>query len=461
MFNSFTVFIVVTVSVATPFIASADEPSAAPKTIETSAESESMLFRRFLHSMSLTPLKKKPITASTNAADPPNPLAKKPDVSPETQATPSVCATCGVTMKNGKCSGGKGPCNGESGSGGGSGGATDTAAWKRGNVPVSSKSPGLPGKTNSIGRDGGKLGYAPNSSAPTGKAPNGNTGSQGSQSTQGMLPSGNSNSSAIASANPSASSPPASSGSSQRNSGALNSAQPGQSNVYGTGTTSGVQVPHVALGWEIVRPAGAGPTDWLPAISTSVSAADDNGDADSGNRLELGVLRSSLQTGPKNLLILPPDVASVVYVLDCSSSMTGKRFAKVQSAIVDAVSQMNAKQMFALLLFNTEALQICGGGYRNAGAAGAAVLAQELTMIAPSGGTNPSNALLLAIQLKPDAVVILSDGEFETSIVERVTQLNRRGGKNTQINCVAIGSQVVTLQKLATLNGPGNYVEVP
>ncbi|WP_372717181.1 VWA domain-containing protein [Novipirellula sp.] len=241
----------------------------------------------------------------------------------------------------------------------------------------------------------------------------------------------------------------------------MNSAQPGQSNVYGTGTTSGVQVPHVALGWEIVRPAGAGPTDWLPAISTSVSAADDNGDADSGNRLELGVLRSSLQTGPKNLLILPPDVASVVYVLDCSSSMTGKRFAKVQSAIVDAVSQMNAKQMFALLLFNTEALQICGGGYRNAGAAGAAVLAQELTMIAPSGGTNPSNALLLAIQLKPDAVVILSDGEFETSIVERVTQLNRRGGKNTQINCVAIGSQVVTLQKLATLNGPGNYVEVP
>ena len=61
----------------------------------------------------------------------------------------------------------------------------------------------------------------------------------------------------------------------------------------------------------------------------------------------------------------------------------------------------------------------------------------------------------------PRSVVILSDGEFDTSTVDQVTRLNRSGGKNTQINCVAIGSQVKTLQRLASLNGPGNYVEVP
>ncbi|TWU26771.1 von Willebrand factor type A domain protein [Novipirellula galeiformis] len=215
------------------------------------------------------------------------------------------------------------------------------------------------------------------------------------------------------------------------------------------------------LGWEVVHPAGTGPTDLASALGSNDSRFDDIRDKKTGQRLEVGVLRSSLQTGPQNLLILPPDVASVIYVLDCSSSMQGDRFNRTQAAIVDAVGQMSAKQQFALLLFNTNALQIRGGGYRSAGLKGASRLQTELQAIEPKGGTDPLDALLLAIQLKPDAVVLLSDGEFTPSVVDQVTQQNRSGGKNTQINCMAIGSHVRTLQRLATMNGPGNYVEVP
>tara|TARA_R110002073_G_scaffold73085_7_gene178792 strand:+ start:9635 stop:10414 length:780 start_codon:yes stop_codon:yes gene_type:complete len=217
----------------------------------------------------------------------------------------------------------------------------------------------------------------------------------------------------------------------------------------------------VTLGWEVVRPAGSGLVDWASAISTEDSSLDDIGDKKTGQRLDAGVLRSSLQTGPKNLLRLPPDIASVIYVLDCSSSMQGNRFNRMRTAIVDAVGQMSAEQQYALLLFNTNALQIRGGGYRNAGVKGATRLQTELQLVDPNGGTNPLDALLIAIQMKPDAVVILSDGDFTSSIVDQVTRLNRTGGKNTQINCVAIDNHARTLKRLASLNGPGNYVEVP
>ncbi len=106
-------------------------------------------------------------------------------------------------------------------------------------------------------------------------------------------------------------------------------------------------------------------------------------------------------------------------------------------------------------------MQIRGGGYRDASIAMAKALRTELSRVGPGGGTDPTDALLIAIQLKPQAIVVLSDGEFEPEIVERVSGLNRNSGLNAQINCVAIGQSIRTLQLLASLNGPGNYVEAP
>ena len=139
--------------------------------------------------------------------------------------------------------------------------------------------------------------------------------------------------------------------------------------------------------------------------------------------------------------------------------MAGVKFDRVADAVADAVRQMTPKQEFAVLLFHTAAMQVRGGGYRVASPQMATALRTELAMIEPEGGTDPTDALLLAIQLKPNAIVVLSDGEFEESIVQRVTGLNRNSGLNTQVNCVAIGQHIYTLQLLASLNGPGNYVE--
>ncbi len=215
------------------------------------------------------------------------------------------------------------------------------------------------------------------------------------------------------------------------------------------------------LRWKVVKPAGVGDAANAPAVSMDLGDTEIRGGGRRAFQLDAGIVRSELLTGPNNPLLVPPEVASVVYVIDCSSSMSGERFRKVARGVIDAVSQMTDRQQFAVLLFNTVAMQIDGGGLIPATAANRQVLATQLSQVLPVGGTNPTDALLIALQMKPETIVMFSDGEFDESIVQRVTSLNRSSAKRIQINCVGIQSTVSVLRELASNNGPGNYIEVP
>lgn len=212
--------------------------------------------------------------------------------------------------------------------------------------------------------------------------------------------------------------------------------------------------------WETVQPAGGGQPDSTAAIRLSGSPTDTSQVGGEARQLDGGVMKASLQTGPENPLILPPKIASVVFVVDISGSMRGRRFELVKNAIADAVRRMDDRQRFAVLLFNTEAMQTRGGGYHQANDANAMRLRDALAAIHPAGGTNPENALLIAIQLQPETIRVVSDGEFEEHLVHRVTSLNRSSGINSQINCLSIDGPANTLRLLASMNGPGNYLEV-
>jgi len=215
------------------------------------------------------------------------------------------------------------------------------------------------------------------------------------------------------------------------------------------------------LRWKVVKPAGVGDMANAPAINMDLGETELRGDGQKAFQLDPGIVRSDLLTGPNNPLLIPPDVASVVYVIDCSTSMEGERFAKVARGVIDAVSQMSDQQQFAVLLFNTVAMQIDGGGLIPATAANRQVLATQLSQVLPVGGTDPTDALLIALQMKPETMVVFSDGEFDGAIVQRVTSLNRSAAKRIQINCVGIEATVSVLRELASMNGPGNYIEVP
>ncbi len=215
------------------------------------------------------------------------------------------------------------------------------------------------------------------------------------------------------------------------------------------------------LKWKAVRPAGNRPDVNRSAVSMKDADANDTGDASDAKQLNIGALRSDLLSGEKNPLLLPPHIASVVYVVDCSGSMAGLKFQKIAAAISDAIRQMSADQKFAVLLFNNVALQIEDGGLLPATEENKLMIQQQLSHVSPVGGTDPTDAILIAIQAKPKTIVVFSDGEFDEPVVDTVTRLNRSSGDNIQINGVGVGEGVSSLRRLASLNGPGTYFEVP
>ncbi len=82
-----------------------------------------------------------------------------------------------------------------------------------------------------------------------------------------------------------------------------------------------------------------------------------------------------------------------------------------------------------------------------------------LRLIEPDGGTNPRSALALALSLRPDAVFLLSDGEYPKGTVEAIARLNT--GK-VPLHCVDLagGQAGDHLERIARDSG-GHYASRP
>ena len=65
-----------------------------------------------------------------------------------------------------------------------------------------------------------------------------------------------------------------------------------------------------------------------------------------------------------------------------------------------------------------------------------AQLSRWLNLIQPDGGTDPRGALALALAMRPDAVFLLSDGEFPEGTAEAVARSNPR---KVPIHCIDLG----------------------
>lgn len=107
---------------------------------------------------------------------------------------------------------------------------------------------------------------------------------------------------------------------------------------------------------------------------------------------------------------------------------------------------------FGLIVFKQKPMAF---GIRSAGLMSASIQNKKkcLSWIAQmqvSGGTDPLEALLNAVELKPDLVFLLTDAEFDPSYITSVTEKN--GGK-VPIFTIGIGTTSDNLRRLAEENG--------
>jgi Mg-chelatase subunit ChlD len=108
-----------------------------------------------------------------------------------------------------------------------------------------------------------------------------------------------------------------------------------------------------------------------------------------------------------------------VYVLDTSSSMNGARFERARDELTNSVDALRVDQSFYVLLFNNGTRPMFDNDSANSESLSATPenkrkLREWLATIRPSGGTDPRDALRLGVGMKPSAVFLLSDGQFNT-----------------------------------------------
>lgn len=107
-----------------------------------------------------------------------------------------------------------------------------------------------------------------------------------------------------------------------------------------------------------------------------------------------------------------------VFVIDCSKSMKGSRWYHAVKELNDAIDGLDESQEFLVLLYNQGTYVMLGIPK----AAAALVVATDankdlfrrwLRKQRPNGGTFPAKAMYRALELSPDAVFMLSDGELQ------------------------------------------------
>jgi Mg-chelatase subunit ChlD len=145
---------------------------------------------------------------------------------------------------------------------------------------------------------------------------------------------------------------------------------------------------------------------------------------------------------------------STVFVIDVSGSMmSDNRLPRVIRSLTKAIEALEQKQMFAVILFDTDYLMPPHtSGLVPATRQNKDYILQWLSAPPGGGGTDPTEAMFVAIGLKPERIVLLTDGEFDPTAAVTITLRNQSNTKPSRIDCVGLDEQVLVLQEIAKRN---------
>ena len=155
-------------------------------------------------------------------------------------------------------------------------------------------------------------------------------------------------------------------------------------------------------------------------------------------------------TGKGGFFGVPLNENSIVFVLDRSGSMRGDRIQRVQYELRSAINGLGPEQKFNVLLYNSDVEHALPSSRMllPASDSNREQAVKAASDFSATGGTNGALAIREALKLKPEAIVFLTDGEFEIDVEVDVFGENKQG---TTIHTVSIGdgTSLDVLKKIA------------
>lgn len=144
------------------------------------------------------------------------------------------------------------------------------------------------------------------------------------------------------------------------------------------------------------------------------------GEGDPRWRGQPGGPPAAVSSEPGEFFGIKPSGTRIAYVVDRSSSMIGWRFELARRELINSLEGLEKGQQFFVVFFNIGAYpQFHPEVTSEMLPATATTLERVLGWIrgiVPGGGTDPRPALDVALALKPDTLLLLSDGEFDPSV---------------------------------------------
>lgn len=149
-----------------------------------------------------------------------------------------------------------------------------------------------------------------------------------------------------------------------------------------------------------------------------------------------------------------------IYVVDCSGSMIHEgRLFRAKEELRRSVLRLQPPQRFKIIFYDDEPIAMPGDLPRSADLASKDQFLSWLRLIEPGGGTDPRTAMALALSMRPDAVFLLSDGEFPPGADEAIA---RRNPRKAPIHCVDLsGGEAGDQLKRISRDSGGQYVSRP
>jgi len=152
------------------------------------------------------------------------------------------------------------------------------------------------------------------------------------------------------------------------------------------------------------------------------------------------------------------------YVVDVSGSMGGPKIAALRRELATSIDRLSAHASFFVAFFSHE-MDILGGRrqWTRAQSQRKRTALQEIGAIQASGATNPIPALKAAFSLQPtpDAIYLMTDGQFSRSVVDEVARMNSVHIEPVPIHTISFVSREAEaqLRQIANESG-GTYTHI-
>lgn len=144
-----------------------------------------------------------------------------------------------------------------------------------------------------------------------------------------------------------------------------------------------------------------------------------------------------------------------VFVVDMSGSMREeRRFTRALNELRRTILALYPGQRYYVIFFNHESYPMPGGELIDADEKSYKATLAWFKGVQPIGGTYPLSSLLTALELKPNAIFLLSDGQFDPSTVQAVSDANGSSDR-VPIHTIAFASRAgeAVLQALSRASG--------